>query len=124
MIGIRSIAFTSYPVTDLARSRVFYEGILGLKWETGHERDGTGFAEYEIAGGFFSILTGVPGWRPSDHGPGIAFEVDDFDKAIATLHEHGVEFAMEPFSTPVCRMALIFDPDRNSVIIHKLNSLS
>ena len=122
MIKIQSIAFTSYPVTDLARARAFYEGILGLKYETGFERDGMGFAEYEVAGGYFSILNGVPNWKPSDHGPAIAFEVEDFDAAIADLREKGVEFAMEPFPTPVCHMALIFDPDRNQIIIHKLKS--
>jgi predicted enzyme related to lactoylglutathione lyase len=122
MIGVQSIAFTSYPVTDLARARAFYEGVIGLKYETGLEQGGMGFAEYEVGGGYFSILTGVPNWAPSDHGPGIAFEVADFDAAIAALRENGVTFAMEPFETPVCRMALIFDPDRNQVIIHKLKS--
>jgi predicted enzyme related to lactoylglutathione lyase len=122
MINIQSIAFTSYPVTDLARARAFYEETLGLKYETGLERDGMGFAEYEAGGGYFSILTGVPNWKPSDHGPAIAFEVEDFDAAIADLREKGVEFAMEPFPTPVCQMALIFDPDRNQVIIHKRKS--
>jgi predicted enzyme related to lactoylglutathione lyase len=122
MININSVAFTSYPVTDLARARAFYEGILGLRYEKGFEENGMGFAEYEVGGGYFSILTGVPNWKPSDHGPAIAFEVEDFDAAIATLREKGVEFAMEPFPTAVCRMALIFDPDRNQIIIHKLNS--
>jgi len=122
MINIRSIAFTSYPVTDLARARAFYEGTLGLKYETGLEKDGMGFAEYEVGGGYFSILTGVPNWRPSDHGPAIAFEVEDFDVAITNLREKGAVFAMEPFPTPVCHMAMIFDPDRNQIIIHKLKS--
>jgi len=122
MIGIRSIAFTSYPVTDLARARGFYEQILGLKYETGFERDGMGFAEYQIAGGYFSILNGAPNWKPSDHGPAIAFEVEDFDAAIASLREQGVPFAVEPFPTNVCYMALILDPDRNQIIIHKLKS--
>src|ERR1700683_4659984 len=122
MINIRSIAFTSYPVTDLARARAFYEGTLGLKYETGFERDGMGFAEYEVGGGYFSILNGVPNWKPSDHGPAIAFEVEDFEAATADRAEKGVEFALDPFPTPVCHMALIFDPDRNQIIIHKLKS--
>jgi len=122
MINIRSIAFTSYPVTDLARARAFYEGVLGLTYETGREQDGMGFAEYNVGGGYFSILNGVPNWKPSDHGPAIAFEVEDFDAAIAGLREKGVDFAMEPFPTPVCHMALILDPDRNQIIIHKLKS--
>jgi predicted enzyme related to lactoylglutathione lyase len=122
MIKIQSIAFTSYPVTDLARARTFYEGTLGLKYENGFEREGMGFAEYEVGGGYLSILNGVPNWKPSDHGPAIAFEVEDFDAAIADLREKGVEFALDPFPTPVCHMALIFDPDRNQIIIHKLKS--
>jgi len=122
MINIQSIAFTSYPVTDLARARAFYEEVLGLKYETGFVREGMGFAEYEVGGGYFSILNGVPGWTPSDHGPAISFEVEYFDGAIATLKEKGVKFAMEPFPTPVCHMALIFDPDNNQIIIHKRKS--
>ena len=122
MINIQSIAFTSYPVTDLARARAFYEDVLGLKYETGFEKDGMGFAEYEVGGGYFSILNGVPGWTPSEHGPAIAFEVEDFDGAIASLREKGVRFAMEPFPTPVCHMALVFDPDNNQIIIHKRKS--
>ena len=118
---INSIAFTSYPITDLARSRAFYETVLGLKYDTGFEREGMGYAEYEIAGGYFSILNGVPNWKPSDHGPAIAFEVDDFDATIADLRQKSVEFAMDPFATAVCRMALIFDPDHNQIIIHKRN---
>src|SRR5271155_2444552 len=117
MINATSIAFTSYPVTDLARARAFYEGVIGLKYEAGFEKEGMGFAEYEIGGGYFSILNGVPNWTPSDHGPAIAFEVEDFDAAIASLREKGAEFVMEPFETPVCRMALVFDPDRNQIII-------
>jgi predicted enzyme related to lactoylglutathione lyase len=28
---------------------------------------------------------------------------------------------MEPLATPVCRMAMIFDPDGNTLCIHKGN---
>src|SRR6059036_3286592 len=31
MIRYREIAFVAYPVTDMARARKFYEGVLGLK---------------------------------------------------------------------------------------------
>src|ERR1700744_3474943 len=102
MIKVTSVAFTSYAVTDLKKSRAFYEGILGLKYENGRENDeGGGFAEYEIGGGYLSILTGIPGWKPSDHGPAIALEVEDFEAAIAHLRDRKVEFAMDPFPTPV-----------------------
>jgi predicted enzyme related to lactoylglutathione lyase len=48
-------------------------------------------------------------------------EVEDFDAAIAHLKEHDVKFRIEPLSTPICRMAMIFDPDGNSICIHKRN---
>ena len=31
MLKVTEIAFTCYPVTDMARARKFYEGVLGLK---------------------------------------------------------------------------------------------
>ena len=50
-----------------------------------------------------------------------ALEVEDFDAAIAHLKEHDVKFRIEPLSTPICRMSMIFDPDGNSICIHKRN---
>jgi predicted enzyme related to lactoylglutathione lyase len=46
-------------------------------------------------------------------------EVADFDAAIAHLKAAGVKFKMEPFPTPVCRMAMISDPDGNTICIHQ-----
>jgi predicted enzyme related to lactoylglutathione lyase len=37
------------------------------------------------------------------------------------LKEHDVKFRIEPMATPICRMAMIFDPDGNSICIHKRN---
>ncbi len=34
----------------------------------------------------------------------------------------GVKFHMEPFPTPVCRMAFVLDPDGNAICIHKRNA--
>ena len=118
MTPITEIAFTCYPVTDMARARAFYEGILGLVPTMVHETDDSAWTEYEIAGGAFSIGK-APGWNPSPDGASVAFEMEDFDAAIASLKAHGVPFKMEPFPTPVCRMAFILDPDGSTVCIHK-----
>jgi predicted enzyme related to lactoylglutathione lyase len=48
--------------------------------------------------------------------------VEDFDAAIAHLKKYEVKFRIEPLATPVCRMAMIFDPDGNTICIHKRNS--
>ena len=61
-------------------------------------------------------------WKPSPNGGGVALEVEDFDAAIADLKEKNVTFYAEPFASPVCRMALISDPDGNSICIHKRNA--
>ena len=58
------------------------------------------------------------GSLPADGGA-VALEVDDFDAAISRLKQSGALFRSEPFDTPVCRMAVISDPDGNSIILHK-----
>ena len=116
---ITEIAFTCYPVTEMARARAFYENILGLKPTMVHETPGgPSWTEYEIGAGAFS-LGQAPGWSPSPDGASIAFEMDDFDAAIASLKQQGVPFKIEPFPTPVCRMAFVVDPEGNTVCIHK-----
>jgi predicted enzyme related to lactoylglutathione lyase len=119
MIQITEIAFTCYPVVDMARARAFYENILGLKpTMVRASPDGPSWTEYEIGTGAFA-LGQAPGWNPSADGASVAFEMADFDGAIALLKEHGVTFKMEPFPTPVCRMAFVLDPEGNTVCIHK-----
>ena len=49
----------------------------------------------------------------------VALEVENFDSAIAELKKAGTKFRIEPMETPVCHMAIAFDPDGNSVCIHK-----
>lgn len=121
MIKVLEFAFTCYPVTDMARARAFYEGVIGLKPAMVHEGEGGSWVEYELGDGVFS-LGQAPGWKPADDGASIAFEVEDFDATIAELREHGIAFKMEPFPTPVCRMAIILDPEGNAVIIHQRNA--
>jgi catechol 2,3-dioxygenase-like lactoylglutathione lyase family enzyme len=113
------IAFVGYPVTDLKRARAFYEGTLGLKLAHFFGDDTTGWAEYDLGGGTFSIGNGAPDWKPAPGGPCAGLEVADFPAAMARLKSAGVRFYKEPFETPVCHMAVIADPDGNSLLIHK-----
>ncbi len=50
-----------------------------------------------------------------------ALEVEDFDVAVAHLKGHNMKFRIEPVATSIYRMAMIFDPDGNSICIHKRN---
>jgi predicted enzyme related to lactoylglutathione lyase len=86
--------------------------------------DGFKWIEYELGPHTLAITNMSADWKPSPNGGGAALEVEDFDSAITCLKNKGVKFYAEPFASPVCRMALISDPDGNSICIHKRNSPS
>jgi predicted enzyme related to lactoylglutathione lyase len=113
------LAFTGYPVTDMVRAREFYEGVLELDVSTAFEGERGAWIEYDIGPGTLAISDLMPEWKPSPGGGCAALEVDDFDSAIARLKEHNVPIPWGPFETPVCHMAVVSDPDGNSLIIHK-----
>jgi len=116
---VLEVAFAGYPVTDLKRAREFYEGTLGLTASHVFGDETTAWVEYDIGTSTLSIGNGAPQWKPSPGGGCVALEVEDFDAAILRLKQHGRTFYMEPIETPVCRMAIIADPDGNSITIHK-----
>ena len=116
------VAYTTYPAKDLAESRAFYEGVLGLTpasiipvGTTGDE----GWVEYELGSHTFGIGKMEGFTQPSEHGPCAALEAVDFDEVVAALRKAETKFRTEPFETPVCHMAIVLDPAGNSLIIHK-----
>lgn len=123
MIRVTEIAFSCYPVTDMARARKFYEGVLGLK-ATHHagEPGGMEWTEYDIGPGTLALGAGAPDWEPTASGCSVGLEVEDFDAAITHLKAQGVRFKIEPFSTPVCRMAFFYDTEGNLLCVHKRNA--
>ena len=121
MLKVTELAFACYAVTDMARARGFYESVLGLKPTTVTDTPDGKWVEYEF-GPYALAIGSAPGWKPSPDGCTVALEVEDFDDAIAHLRAAGVKFRMEPFPTPVCCMAMVLDPDGNTICIHKRNS--
>ncbi len=117
MIQINEIGFTIYAVTNIEKSRAFYEGVLGLK-RSKEFADSEYWVEYDIGPGTFAIGCS-PDWKPSEDGATVSFEVEDFDAAIEHLKSAGIEFKLEPQGFPTCSMAVVKDPDRNNVLIHK-----
>ena len=115
---IKHIAFVGIPVTDIKRSREFYEGVLGLK-KSGEFIDGK-WIEYEVGDETLAIASLGEQWKPSADGTSVALEIENFDETIAELKKANVAFDVEPFESPVCHMAIIHDPDGNKLIIHKL----
>jgi predicted enzyme related to lactoylglutathione lyase len=99
----------------MARARAFYEGVLNLKpastFDDGH------WVEYEVGPHTLALSNVSDEWKPSKDGGGVALEVEDFDAAIAWLQSKGVAFMLPPTESPVCHLALISDPDGNSICI-------
>ena len=115
---ITEIAFYVYPVSDMARARRFYEELLNLKVESNFHEE---WIEYGIGTGTFAITTMDLDHKPGVHGGVIALEVLDLDMTLNRFKELDVRFVREVFATPMCRMAVVADPDGNHLIIHKRN---
>jgi predicted enzyme related to lactoylglutathione lyase len=116
---LNKVALTMYPVTDMSRARTFYEESLGLP----PSRNGpqSPWVEFDLpGGGCLAITTVTPNEPSASSGGTIAFEVDDLPATIADLKAKGVDFAAEGIESPVCRMAIVKDPDGNAIILHKL----
>ncbi len=115
---IKAVAFVGYPVTKIERSRKFYEEILGLTTEREYLDDEGCWIEYDIGDVTLAISNMSSEWKSSSDGPSIALELEDFEDAIKELKGKNVKFAIEPFDTPVCHIAVILDPDCNSITLH------
>ena len=118
MIRYKEIAFVAYPVTDMARARKFYEGVLNLKPNAPVKSEETRWVEYDIGPGTLAIGSS-PQWLPSQDGVSAALEVEDFDAAVATLRENNVPIIIGPMDLPACRMATVRDPDGNKITLHQ-----
>ena len=117
MIKVNEASFFGYPSTDLARSRAFYEGVLGLKVSL--ESDKVPWLEFDLGNTTLGLGNYGDAWKPSADGALLALEVDDFENALAELKAKNIPFSMDTMETPVCHFAIVRDPDNNAVMIHK-----
>jgi predicted enzyme related to lactoylglutathione lyase len=115
---IKKIAFVGIPVTDMECARAFYEDVLGLQPDP--EMTGQHWTEYSIGDGTLAIACVGEQWKPSNEGTSAALEVENLEEAIARFEEGKIPY--DKVDSPVCRMAIIQDPDGNKLIIHKLKS--
>jgi predicted enzyme related to lactoylglutathione lyase len=119
-VKVTEAAFTCYPVKDMKRARRFYETVLNLAPSSAYDVGPNQWVEYDLKGTTFTLGYMEDGPQPSTNGGMIAFEVADFDATILALKEVKAEFRLEPFETPGCRMAVVTDPEGNSLMIHQL----
>jgi catechol 2,3-dioxygenase-like lactoylglutathione lyase family enzyme len=119
MIKVNEIAFVCYPITDKQRAFDFYEGLLGLKQSSGGEFPEGFWYEYDLGAGTLAVSNF---WKPPTApftGPAVGLEVEDFDAIVARLKDKNIPFPQEPMETSVCHLAVVSDPDGNSLFIHK-----
>jgi predicted enzyme related to lactoylglutathione lyase len=117
----KKVAFTMYPITDVARARGFYEETLGLKRGSMGNQGNKYWIEYDLPGGGCLALTNFVPDTPSDKAGGtIALEVEDLDKLMTELKAKGVTFKSDIIHSPVCRMAVCLDSEGNSILLHQL----
>ena len=121
---VSKLLHTRYRVSDLEKTVHFYKDVLGLE-ETQRSKSprGSELVFFKAPGSEEEIEI----CKFDESGPvnvgfditHLAFEVDDLDAEISRLKSKGVKFAMEAMDTPVCRFAILPDPDGNQVMIHK-----
>jgi len=116
-MSAKTVAFTMYPVTDIARAVTFYRDALGLKPGA---LSSDFWVEFDLAGSTFGIgnfeQVGTPGTAQS-----LALEIAGLDEFRRRLSERGVETS-EPHVLPNCRISVVRDPDGNQVWLHESKS--
>ena len=114
---INELAFVVLAVSDMARSRAFYTGVLGLK-ETANWDDK--WVEFDIGHGTLAVTLAGKEMPVGGSGVMVALEVTDLDAAVAALRESGFEPAGEPWDSPACRGLNLRDPDGYAILLHKI----
>ena len=110
--------FISVPVTDMERSRRFYEETLGLD---NLSSDGQ-WPEYQLGENISVYLidpTNIGQEFRGPHSAHIALRVPDVHETRRALEANGVEFHGDVLDTGVCHMAFFADPDGNALMLHR-----
>lgn len=116
---IKDIAFIAYPSDDVARSRVWYEDSLGLRFAGPYVEDGVEkYNEAHFPTGCFGLIASEWAGRAPGTASGLAFEVDDIEASIRDLRAKGVTVD-DVWDGPVCKQASLLDGDGNRLLLHE-----
>lgn len=120
-IGFKELAFIAYPVTDFKQAKNFYGDILGLT-ETAclGSGDDIGWMEYDLSGQTLALAKAFDYQKPNPNGGQVSLEVFDLDYAMTYLKEQQVKIVLDIQDYPHCRLALISDPDGNTLTLHQV----
>jgi len=116
---IKHIAYTAYPSSDVARTRAWYEDVLGLRFAGPYIEDGVEkYNEAHLGEGCFSLM--APEWvgREPGSAAGVVFEVDDIERTVRDLREKAVQVGHIE-DLPTCKSAALSDPEGNKLTLHE-----
>lgn len=126
---LRRVHHLALNVKDMAASRQFYGGLLGLRELTGDEVDDTlkplvaagQVANFVLPDGLILDLFYAPDLDPPDPDPDrsftwayhLAFDIDpsQFEAALAVLSHNQISIAHGPVTRPTGRGVYFYDPD-------------
>ena len=112
-IKINTIHHQSMPIRDRSRALGFWRDLIGLEIIPAQE-GGDGLIWMQAQDGTMVHLV----QRPSDDTPNIhtAFEVNDFDAALATMKTAGYEIIKGPIERADGQKAFyVYDPEGNRI---------
>jgi predicted enzyme related to lactoylglutathione lyase len=117
---IKEIAFVAYPSANVGTTREWYERVLGLTFGPPYAEDGVEqYSESNVGGGFFSLMNHQWMEREPGTGVGVAFEVENMERAIADLRAKGITVG-DAYETPVCKVTSFDDPEGNKITLHQI----
>ena len=114
MIKVKQIAHVCIYAHDLAKTRAFYEDVLGLDTQFNFLRNGEIFGFYLNCGGRSHVeVFQKDGTRYGDMDQITHFclEVEDLDAAIAHVQSKGVEITKKKYACDDTYQAWIRDPN-------------
>lgn len=119
---VRAVDFVGVPVRDMGAAKVFYGQHLGLPVVGDF---GETWIEFDAGNVTLSLVQPDPAeWTGQSSGSwqtrmGVALAVADVAAALAELRAKGVKVTSEVQDFPPCYMAMVEDPDGNSVFLHQ-----
>jgi predicted enzyme related to lactoylglutathione lyase len=118
-LGVERADFIAVPVQDLARADEFYGKTLGLRR---NPNSGERWVEYELGNVTLALVSPEamgPDFEARPHQMPIALRVADVEEARAKLEAEGVKLSGETIDSGVCHIAVFFDPDGNTLQLHR-----
>lgn len=117
---VTGIAFSIYPIKDVARARRFYGATLGLT--VGQEMEvapGVWWIEYDAGPSALALTNHRSPAMNAGPSPGVALEVANYEEVLASLRAAEVAITWGPNDFPVCQSFAVKDPDGNDLYLHR-----